>query len=316
MRIVAGIIGLLAIVSSCGAADNAGAGLPAFPGAEGFGAVSVGGRGGRVIKVTNLNGDGPGSLQAACAEKGPRIVVFDVSGVIQVKGKGKHGLQITDSNITIAGQTAPGAGITLDDGFGAFFYGKDVKEPQVRDITVRFLRARTTKGRAEHAVEFAGAERFILDHISGAWGQDECMGLTQNRNFTLQWSNVEETEIHLEGSLRRGEPHNFGMIMGYTEDGACTLSHNLFANHSSRAPLDNGKTRLEQRNNVFYNIGFGGYPQESSTVTVNLVGNYVKAGPGAIIGVRAYRPPFTYAMPEFGPGKKGQSYKININSLL
>ena len=81
--------------------------LPAFPGAEGFGAVAKGGRGGRVIKVTNLQADGPGSLQAACREKGPRIIVFDVSGVIEGDVLIEHG------EVSILGQTAPGAGITI-----------------------------------------------------------------------------------------------------------------------------------------------------------------------------------------------------------
>ncbi len=92
------------------------AGLPAFPGAEGFGAAAVGGRGGKVIHVTTLAGSGPGSLQAACDVEGPRIVVFDVSGVIVPPNvdKGRRFLAIRHSNITIAGQTAPGAGITIN----------------------------------------------------------------------------------------------------------------------------------------------------------------------------------------------------------
>ncbi len=296
-----------AVFMATGASAGEGPQLPAFPGAEGFGAVSKGGRGGQVIKVTNLNADGPGSLAAACAAKGPRIVVFDVSGVIPGKGKGKHGLQITDSNITIAGQTAPGAGITIEDGFGAFFYRKGLTEPRVRDITIRFLRARTKKGRANHAVEFAGAGRFILDHVSGAWGQDECFGMTTNYEFTLQWCAIEESEVHLEGGLRRFEPHNFAMIMGYTKNGAATLHHNLFAHHHERCPLDNGETRLDYRNNVVYNVG-GGFPQESRVFAANVVGNYLKAGPGAIVGVRGYRPPYTVAAPFAGPSRRGNSH--------
>lgn len=280
--------------------------LPAFPGAEGFGAISRGGRGGRIIKVTNLNADGPGSLAAACAEKGPRIVVFDVSGVIPVKA-GKQGLLIRDGNITIAGQTAPGAGITIEGALRLFNYDPKGQAPAVNDVIVRFLRCRTRRGLGEHAVEFAGVDRFILDHLSASWGQDECMGMTQNHRFTIQWCAIEETEIHLEGGLKRAEPHNFGMIMGYTKDGACSLHHDLFAHHAERAPLDNGDTRLDHRNNVFYNMR-GGYPQESKTVTANVVGNYVIAGPGALVGIRCYRPPTTYAMPELGPGRKGRSY--------
>ena len=103
--------------------------LPAFPGAEGYGAVTAGGRGGQVIKVTNLNKSGPNSLAAACATSGPRIVVFEVSGVIN-----GH-VRITQPYITIAGQTAPGAGITIEGMLGTYNYG-------VHDVIVRHLRMR------------------------------------------------------------------------------------------------------------------------------------------------------------------------------
>ena len=93
--------------------ENMNAQIPAFPGAEGFGAKSVGGRGGRVIKVTNLNPNGPGSLQEACSAEGPRIVVFEVSGVIKPKGGKNPRISIGSGQITIAGQTAPGAGTTV-----------------------------------------------------------------------------------------------------------------------------------------------------------------------------------------------------------
>ena len=102
--------------------------LPAFPGAEGWGCDTPGGRGGKVMIVTNLNPDGPGSLQEACAAAGPRIVVFEVSGVIS------NTITIENSNITIAGQTAPGAGITIA--------GMLVSKPGIADIVVRYLRVR------------------------------------------------------------------------------------------------------------------------------------------------------------------------------
>ncbi|KPJ70718.1 MAG: hypothetical protein AMS14_10135 [Planctomycetes bacterium DG_20] len=109
------VFGLLLILSATGAALGMEEGVAAFPGAEGFGATSVGGRGGRVIKVTNLEPSGPGSLQAACEAKGPRFVVFEVSGVIHAPKRGKYRqIVISDSNIAIAGQTAPGTGITID----------------------------------------------------------------------------------------------------------------------------------------------------------------------------------------------------------
>src|SRR6185369_14663567 len=103
--------------------------LKSFPGAEGWGAVSVGGRGGKVIHVTNLNPSGPGSLAEACAAEGPRIVVFDVSGVI------RGTIRITKPFITIAGQTAPGAGITIEGMISSYDFG-------VHDVIIRHLRVR------------------------------------------------------------------------------------------------------------------------------------------------------------------------------
>src|SRR5436190_24257904 len=103
--------------------------LQAFPGAEGWGAASMGGRGGKVIHVTNLKASGPGSLAAACATEGARIVVFDVSGVI------RGNIRITQPHITIAGQTAPGAGITVEGVISSYDYG-------IHDIVLRHLRVR------------------------------------------------------------------------------------------------------------------------------------------------------------------------------
>lgn len=131
--------------------------LPAFPGAEGFGAVSKGGRGGSVIKVTNLNPSGPGSLAEACAASGPRIVVFDVSGVIPVDKR----LHIGSGQITIAGQTAPGAGITLDGALSCGGpYRKDLKGKRTTDVIVRFLRIRASRG--GDGIGFIFTRRYIL----------------------------------------------------------------------------------------------------------------------------------------------------------
>ncbi len=217
--------------------------IPAFPGAEGFGAVS---KGGRVIKVTNLNADGPGSLAAACAESGPRIVVFEVSGVIPVKSK--SGLKIKDSNITIA-----------------------------------------------------GVERFIIDHCSGSWGNDENMDFGVSRQFTIQWCTNEESSWQGKGTLddyRIGKtqqfkctgtsPHNFAMIMGYTGKGNVSVHHNLFAHHNRRTPLC-GLEVLDHRNNVVYNTAAGimfhggrkNLDRPGQPFRSNIVANYFKPGPSA-----------------------------------
>jgi pectate lyase len=136
--------------------------LPAFPGAEGAGSETIGGRGGKVIEVTNLNDSGPGSLRAAVEAEGPRIVVFRVSGTIQLK----NSLVIKNPNITIAGQTAPGEGICLRDApLGV----------QADDVVVRFLRVRLgdESGRESDAISISSGERIIFDHCSASWSVDE-----------------------------------------------------------------------------------------------------------------------------------------------
>jgi len=249
--------------------------LPAFPGAEGFGAVSKGGRGGRVIKVTNLNPKGPGSLQAACEAQGPRIVVFDVSGVI-------HGhLRIRHGQITIAGQTAPGAGITVN--------GRALCHGPMKDVIVRFLRIRPNPPRGhsggKDGVQFTKIEGLIFDHVSTSWGGDETLSATLCGPLTIQWCAVEESALVSEGGV---SPHNFGTLVGYT-DKPITVHHTLYANHSDRFPqITNGKGIIDIRNNVAYNCG-------GSCAGVNIIGCYLKAGPGGPHGRRSNIAPFVLA---------------------
>jgi pectate lyase len=257
----------------CWSADVA-----AFPGAEGFGAASIGGRGGKVIKVVNLNPAGPGSLQAACETEGPRVVVFDVSGVIQ------GNIRITHPRITIAGQTAPGAGITIE---GMLMNPYRIK-PDLHDVTIRHLRIRPRRNEgkrdASHdGIQLTYIDRLILDHVSVAWGSDENIDVCNSRNLTIQWSAIEESDM--EGH-NKGQ-HNFGLIMGYSGRDA-TVHHNLFAHHLRRAPLV-GLEVLDHRNNVIYNMLRGIYwhppkmnqQRPGKGFRANVVGNYFKAGPNA-----------------------------------
>ena len=297
------LVGLAALAGENGA--GAAPGLPAFPGAEGFGAVARGGRGGKVIKVTNLNADGPGSLAAACAEKGPRIVVFEVSGVIPTK---KGVLSIPESDITIAGQTAPGAGITVagelstkhpfyDRIFAAEQKGQGIEELRGREMIIRFMRFRPAERGQGHSVSLAGVERFILDHVSGSWGCDENMDFSTSRQFTVQWCGVESSgwsgpleqyRIGDSSQFKAGgnNPHNYGMIMGYTDKGNVSLHHNFFAHHNRRTPLC-GLEVLDERNNVIYNVAAGilfhggnkNRDRKGEIFRANIVGNYFKIGP-------------------------------------
>ncbi len=300
---------LVLVTGLAGAGENK---LPAFPGAEGYGAVSVGGRGGKVIKVTNLNASGPGSLQWACDQKGPRIVVFDVSGVIRLKGK-KPRISVRHPNIYIAGQTAPGAGITVAGKIAAA--GGKSDDSRLHDITFRFMRARpgyaqkggyVTGGRA---IEIEYTDRAIVDHCSASWAVDEEYLLWTDTEVTVQWSTVEESDVSWEGG---DEPHNFGMLSrGHKDKASFTLHHLLFAHHHDRAPSDYGNVyNLDSRNNVLYNFGTNVHTRSG-----NLIGNFLKAGPGAVWGMpRIYHPPVTYTCPGLSwgtsrtPGHKHPSY--------
>jgi len=207
--------------------------LPAFPGAEGFGCTTTGGRGGRVIKVTNLNSSGPGSLQAACSAEGPRIVVFDTSGIIP-------GDVIIDQNqITIAGQTAPGAGITIR-GRLMTRYGDETFE----DIVVRFLRVRPdpTTGVSGDAIQFSKVENCVIDHVSCSWANDETIDIYYAHDVTIQWCTIEESD--LEGHSK-GVPHNYGMINS-PGGGRISLHHTLFACllYTSPSPRDQRGSRM------------------------------------------------------------------------
>jgi len=241
--------------------------LPAFPGAEGYGAATPGGRGGRVIKVTNLNGSGPGSLQRACSAQGPRIVVFDTSGVI------RHDVIIQHGQITIMGQTAPSPGITIRGLLQTNSY-----KGYLEDIVVRFLRVRPDSSKALNdmadGIRFSMAKNCVIDHCSFSWASDETVDIFRARDVAVQWCAIEEsdTEGHWKGR------HNFGLING--PDGIrVSIHHNLFAHHSRRSPaVANGP--CDVRNNVVYNFRDGFlHDNPTNDEIFNIVGNYYKNGP-------------------------------------
>jgi pectate lyase len=260
--------------------------LKAFPGAEGWGAISRGGRGGKVIKVTNLNTDGPGSLAEACATEGPRIVVFGVSGVI------RGDLRIIHPYITIAGQTAPGAGITIEGVVSSYDYG-------VHDIILRHLRVRPRRSRGSGGdciqlgglgPEETGTYNIMLDHLSLSWGNDEIIDLYHAHHVTVQWCTIEESDDqgHSKGA------HNFGMISAAKDSGAVSVHHNLWAHQSRRvpcmAPYRPGAA-CDFCNNVIYNCR-GGYVDDGHGVNarspVNLFRNYYRRGPQTIERIYPY----------------------------
>ncbi len=226
---------------------------PAFPGAVGFGAGATGGRGGEVVIVDTLEPFGPGSLGEALApaECGPRIVVFRVSGVIEVPGD--HDLELTCGDLTVAGQTAPGAGITVAgriDGYGADPAG---------NIILRHLRLRPPPitdeegavddlGLRYDALQLSNNPLVMLDHLSLSWGTDETLDLYEGSgDITVQWSTIEQSN---PAGLGADGPHNDGMIAG-PDSPRVTLDHVLFAHHEARCPaLATGPAEL--LNSVVY----------------------------------------------------------------
>lgn len=235
----------------------------AFPGAEGFGAYTIGGRGGRVIEVTNLNDSGPGSLRAAVMAQGPRTVVFRVSGTIALQSE----LKIRNPYLTIAGQTAPGDGICIKNYQVNF---------DTQHLIIRYLRFRPGDEAGKEQDGFGGqGDHIIIDHCSASWGVDETFSINKASNLTVQWCVVTES---LTRSLHKKGSHGYGGLWGGPGG---TFHHNLLAHHSSRNPRASGNADsglLDYRNNVVYNWGFnsayGGelWPR-------NWINNYYKAGP-------------------------------------
>ena len=239
--------------------------IRAFPGAEGYGAFASGGRGGQVIHVTNLNNSGPGSLQEAVSTPGPRIVVFDVGGVIW------GDITITEPDLTIAGETAPAPGITIAGRLWTAYNYSMV------NYIIRFIRIRPTalSGRQGDAIQFSRASNLIFDHVNVSWGSDETVDLYEAQDVTFQYCFIEEsaTYAHPEGNF-----HNYGMING--PDGRyISLHHNLFAHHNHRTPaIANGPADIV--NNVIYNTTTGFvHHNPANNDCFMFLGNYMKTGP-------------------------------------
>jgi len=250
--------------------------LPAFPGAEGAGMNTLGGRGGDLYFVTNLNDSGAGSLRdgIATAPASGRTILFNVSGTIALNSN----LTVNKPRITIAGQSAPGGGICLKN------WSLRV---DANDIIIRHIRSRlgTDANREDDAITVWNGINVILDHCSASWSVDEVLSSTgKTDNLTTQWCYVTEA---LDNSIHSKGPHGYGSIVASYLPGRLSWHHNLYAHNQSRNPrpgsYDGSIIQFDFRNNVLYNWGFFcGYSAGSPEATdMNYVGNYLIKGPGS-----------------------------------
>lgn len=267
----------------------------AFPGAEGGGMYTTGGRGGKVYHVTKLTDDGSaGTLRHAVEQSGARTIVFDVAGTIALSKE----LEIKKGDLTIAGQTAPGDGICLRD------FPVTIKTDNVIIRYLRFRLGDANVSDGDDTIWGRYQQNIILDHCSMSWCVDECASFYANKNFTMQWCLLGES-LHNSGHSKGS--HGYGGIWG---GAPASFHHNLLAHHDSRNPrfdepnaydftglkngvdatnsgasgFSNDERMIDFRNNVVYNFcNYSAYGGEGAHI--NFVGNYYKWGPASVNGL-------------------------------
>ena len=253
--------------------------LPAFPGAEGFGCSTPGGRGGRILTVTNVNDAGPGSLRAALEASGPRFVVFAVSGTVDVHEQ----IVVDDPYLTVAGQTAPGGGITLKAADGNTSGLVDIS---AHDVVIRFLRFRTGAPSSVSGENLDGVNiwrptghHVLIDHNSFSWAVDENVSIWDDAHtITFSWNIIAQG---LRESTHPDGEHSKGLLVSGEATRDISVHHNLFAHNTARNPQVTSPGRVQVVNNVIFNYGDSALQTSNpyGAPQVDIVGNYFKAGP-------------------------------------
>lgn len=250
--------------------------IPAFPGAWGGGMYSFGGRGGRVIVVTNLNDSGPGSFRDACEQAGPRIVVFNVAGIIRLKDR----ISIRAPYITIAGNTAPGDGVCI---------AGDTVQLDTHDIVLRHMRFRRGKTDAADRDDSLGGNpvgNLIIDHVSSSWSLDENISMYRHmfdhdgdpKTPTLKLPTV---NITIQNSISSESLSTYHHAFGSTIGGLnSTFHHNLWASNTGRNPSVGMYGDFTFVNNVLFNWRHRTVDGGDHRSLFNIYNNYFKPGPG------------------------------------
>jgi pectate lyase len=257
--------------------------IPAFPGAWGGGMYSFGGRGGKVIVVTNLNDSGPGSFRDACEQGGPRIVVFNVAGIIKINAV----ISIRAPYITIAGHTAPGDGVCIA--------GNSV-QIDTHDVVIRHMRFRRGKLVADDRDDALGGNpvgNIMLDHLSTSWGLDEGVSIYRHMyqpkdgSKALKLNTVNVTiQNTISSEALNTYHHSFGSTIGGLN---ATFHHNLWANNAGRNPSIGMGDTFNFINNVVFNWRHRTMDGGGGMIKINVINNYYKPGPGTPKTHMAYR---------------------------
>lgn len=274
----------------------------AFPEAEGYGRFAIGGRGGKVYEITNLNDSGPGSLREAVEASGPRTVVFRIGGVIALKSK----LIIRNPYLTVAGQTAPGDGICIAN----YTFGCS----DTHDVIIRHVRIRIgdESGETQDGSGARGSDHIIYDHCSISWSIDEGFSSREAKNLTVQHCLIAEAlNIANHRKYKEGKGHSFAASIS---GGVGSFHHNLLAhctgrNWSLAGGLDRtGQSlagRLDIRNNVVYN--WRDRTTDGGVRELNFVNNLYLPGPSTRV--------FTLLKPDPGDPERGMRTYMSGNSI-